>query len=512
TTPAETTPVDPYAGWYNAEDGSIDVSKFDILTAFAVFEFEASNGITMPYRLYLPPDYNEDEEYPLLVYLHGNGSQGTDNEAQLENGATWYFRNAESPAFGAIVLAPQFSSVNKNWWSGENLDALVEIINYVNETYSTSSSRQYISGTSAGGDGTWRMLKYYPEMVSAALPVAAYSFSTSTDEEGNLYLYDCPPEIVDIPIRMVWDTDDVYSPDAYNSKIYNKLLEMGHENLSKHVTGGNGHTVCQKFIGANDIDDLVWLFEQERETGGVNSREDGVSNMDERFLKGTYTAENGVEVNYRLYLPDGYTAENTYPQLLYLHTENTSGDDNTKHLEEIDPFFDRNHSPVYKSIVVVPQCPADQTWTGELLAAVEELMTYVESAYNADPTRRYIVGRDMGSTGAWKMLTRYTDKIAGVSFINGEPLSFDENGNPNDLTEAILKSVHLNFTYDANSATYYEKVLKAFENGGSGTYMSYYHAALNQYNENDALCVSISSLYYFCLGDTTTYREFYLGS
>lgn len=512
TTPPDPNPADPYAGWYNEEDGSIDVSKFNILTAFAEYEFEASNGITMPYRLYLPPDYNEDEEYPLLVYLHGNGSQGTDNKAQLQNGATWYFRNAESPAFGAIVLAPQYSSANGCWWNGENLDAFIEILDYINETYSTSSSRQYISGTSAGGDGTWRMLKYYPEKVTAALPVAAFSFSLSYDVKGNMYLNDCPPEIMDIPIRMVWDTDDGYSPDTYNGMIYGKLLEMGHENLSKHVTSGNGHTVCQKFIGANDIDDLVWLFEQERETGGVNSREDGVSSMEESFLKGTYTAENGVELNYRLYLPDGYTAGSSYPQLLYLHTENTRGDDNTKHLEEIDPFFSRGHSPAYESIVVVPQCPADQTWTGEMLTAAEELMTYVESAYNADTTRRYIIGRDMGSTGAWEMLTRYTDKIAGASFFNGEPLSFDEAGNPIDLTDTILKSVHLYFTYEADCATRYEKVLKAFENGGSGTYMSYSVEYFDLYNVNDSFVSSISSLYNFRLGDTMTYREYYLGS
>lgn len=514
TTPADTTPVDPYTGWYNPEDGSIDVSKFNIMTAFAEYKFEASNGLTMPYRLYLPPDYNENEKYPLLVYLHGNGSQGTDNRAQLQNGATWYFRNAESPAFHAIVLAPQYAeSDRKEWWNGMNLDAFLEILDYVNETYSTDSSRQYITGTSAGGGGTWEILKYYPEKVSAAIAVApSSSFSFSMDGEGNRHLNDCPPELFDIPIRMVWDTDDNLSPGEYNRIVYEKLIEMGHDKLSKHVTSGNGHTVCQKFVGANDVDDLLWLFEQRRETGAVNSRYDGVSYMEEDFLKGTYTAGNGVELNYRLYLPKDYTAESAYPQLLYLHTENTRGDDNTKHLEEIDPFFGRVRSNVYGSIVVVPQCPADQTWTGELLAAVEELMTYVESSRGADATRRYVVGRDMGSAGAWELLTRYPDKIAGVSFINGEPITFTEDGEPIGLTEQLLKSVHYYFTYEDSCAEHYEKVIKAFEDGGSGTYMEHAVGYINRYREYDVIPSSISPLYYFRVGDTTTYREYYLGS
>ncbi len=42
--------------------------------------------VTIPYRYYVPERLELGKRYPLVLFLHGGGSRGTDNEAQLHVG------------------------------------------------------------------------------------------------------------------------------------------------------------------------------------------------------------------------------------------------------------------------------------------------------------------------------------------------------------------------------------------------------------------------------------------
>ena len=41
---------------------------------------------SLPYRLLLPKDFDNVKKYPLIVFLHGVGERGNDNELQLVHG------------------------------------------------------------------------------------------------------------------------------------------------------------------------------------------------------------------------------------------------------------------------------------------------------------------------------------------------------------------------------------------------------------------------------------------
>jgi predicted peptidase len=40
-------------------------------------------GQQMPYRLFIPVQYDKQRKYPIIVWLHGGGGAGNDNKGQI---------------------------------------------------------------------------------------------------------------------------------------------------------------------------------------------------------------------------------------------------------------------------------------------------------------------------------------------------------------------------------------------------------------------------------------------
>jgi len=65
-------------------------------------------GDTLRYRVLFPDNYDRTKSYPLVLFLHGSGESGSDNEKQLTNGATLFANPQNRADFPAIVLFPQY--------------------------------------------------------------------------------------------------------------------------------------------------------------------------------------------------------------------------------------------------------------------------------------------------------------------------------------------------------------------------------------------------------------------
>jgi predicted peptidase len=70
---------------------------------------------TLPYRLLLPANYDAGKTYPLVVFLHGAGERGTDNNLQLIHGAKLFLQPRSRDSFPAIVVMPQCRATD--FWS-----------------------------------------------------------------------------------------------------------------------------------------------------------------------------------------------------------------------------------------------------------------------------------------------------------------------------------------------------------------------------------------------------------
>jgi predicted peptidase len=62
---------------------------------------------SISYRVLLPKNFDKNQKYPLLIFLHGSGERGTDNEKQLDHGGKLFLEEAVRNKFPAIVVFPQ---------------------------------------------------------------------------------------------------------------------------------------------------------------------------------------------------------------------------------------------------------------------------------------------------------------------------------------------------------------------------------------------------------------------
>jgi predicted peptidase len=147
---------------------------------------------TLPYRLLLPKDYHPNKKYPLVLFLHGSGERGNDNEKQLVHGAKLFLQDSVRENYPAIVVFPQCSE--KSYWSNVNITydsvskkriwafpingepsmamrLLMQLVKELPEQYQLDNNRLYVGGLSMGGMGTFELVRRLPKTFAAAFPI-----------------------------------------------------------------------------------------------------------------------------------------------------------------------------------------------------------------------------------------------------------------------------------------------------------------------------------------------------
>lgn len=143
--------------------------------------WDMGDGKQMTYYLYVPADYSEEKEYPVVVVPHGGGQFAVPSKDTL-------IRTAQATTFAkykkeAIVIVPHgnysdlsfdgdFGWVEKTSTELKTTafgDAVYDILMDVCENYSVDSNRISVVGASMGGVGTMGIVAAHPETYAAAV-------------------------------------------------------------------------------------------------------------------------------------------------------------------------------------------------------------------------------------------------------------------------------------------------------------------------------------------------------
>src|SRR5690606_12461619 len=130
--------------------------------------------------------------YPLVLFMHGAGERGSDNEKQLTHGAPLFTDPENRQNHPAIVVFPQCPE-NKYWVDiavrktlREGLNTtfdtmgdsavneqqmVIELVHHLLANEAVDPDRLYIMGLSMGAMGTFEILARHPQLFAAAIPI-----------------------------------------------------------------------------------------------------------------------------------------------------------------------------------------------------------------------------------------------------------------------------------------------------------------------------------------------------
>jgi len=225
--------------------------------------FTSSQGDTIPYRLFIPRDYNSAINYPLVLFHHGAGGSGNDNRRQFEGPCPREWagpeRQAENPCFIVAPQIPRRESRNREDGPPRtevmkvHIQTIHEILDSLEAEFSIDTSRQYVTGLSMGGECTWMSIIERPDRFAAAVPICA----------GDKFIGMEPPEMGRKFARFpLWifhgDADDVISVDV-SRRLVKALRDAGGNPKYTEYPGVNHDSWESAY---RDPELIEWLFAQ----------------------------------------------------------------------------------------------------------------------------------------------------------------------------------------------------------------------------------------------------------
>ena len=226
--------------------------------------FLSSEGDSLLYRILEPENLEPGKQYPFILFLHGVGERGNDNQSQLAHGSQMFLNPANREKYPAFVIFPQcppegywtFSGRPKSFLDmpgDEDQTPVMRTLKELLDSYlanpNIDKSRIYVMGLSMGGMATYDLVSRFPDIFAAAIPICG------AVKQGRL------SAAKDVKFRIFHgDADDIV-PVECSRIAYRDLKEAGADVEYIEFPGCNHGSWNPAF---NYPDFMEWLFAQKK--------------------------------------------------------------------------------------------------------------------------------------------------------------------------------------------------------------------------------------------------------
>jgi predicted peptidase len=232
-----------------------------------LFKTHKTEEGTLPYRVLLPPEFVESKTYPLILFLHGAGERGSDNEKQLTHGADLFISSQDK--YPAIVVFPQCPE--DDYWArieadrstlpfefsfhydrgpGRSMRLVISMLDSIENLNYVDQNRLYLGGLSMGGMGTYELLYRRPDTFAAAFSICGAGDINSVEQYAK-----------STPVWMFHGARDVVVLPGYSVDMFIAISKAGGNPKFDLYKEANHNSWDRAFAEANL---LPWLFSHQR--------------------------------------------------------------------------------------------------------------------------------------------------------------------------------------------------------------------------------------------------------
>jgi len=135
----------------------------------ALAKYWTPDAQNVPYRAIETPGRRDGERLPLIVFLHGDWQDGTDNQTQLAGHGNGSFELVDAAIRAGIPLVYVAPQTTGAYWPPQRIAATVRD---ALARWPIDPRRIVLTGISDGGTGVWDALKTWPSCFAVGVPMS----------------------------------------------------------------------------------------------------------------------------------------------------------------------------------------------------------------------------------------------------------------------------------------------------------------------------------------------------
>jgi len=235
------------------------------------------DGNAYRYEVYVPATYTASKPWPVIVYLHGNGAQGSEGMLQTQSGMGDMIR-VHRNAVPAVVVFPQ--AAPGKFWEQPLMQRLVMAeLEAAEKEFNVDAGREYLTGFSMGAAGAYRLAYRWPDRFAAlvsdagwieAVPPRGAADRPDIDRRANPFTVDADPfmalatRIKHLPIWIFHGDGDALVPVEQSRRLAVALKGVGADARYTEMPGVGHVDGAEKVFG--NLHMINWLLAQSRRT------------------------------------------------------------------------------------------------------------------------------------------------------------------------------------------------------------------------------------------------------